>query len=571
MATKWGVPALLRTRHSHSSMGHCVRSRQRAHDGNGDWPIFEKVVFEYLRVPVVGTEHFAVGAPGQLLSRRRLLQAAAAGALALAGAGRSVGDHGVGPAAIDWTALAEKLTGRLVLAGKTTYAVDLQLYDPQFDGSRPAAIAYCANADDVARCVTFARSHHLPLAARSGGHSYAGYSTTTGLVVDVSLMSDAAVNADVAIVGAGARLIDMYSELAREGRSVPAGSCPTVGIAGLALGGGIGVMDRLHGLTCDHTVGLEVVTAAGEVVRADPHTNPDLYWACRGGGGGNFGIVTEFQFSTFPTTELALFSATWPWSAVADLLPAWLEWAPNSPDPLWSNCLLQTVPGAVAPTVMVGGVWSGTLADANAQLQALEKLAGRALSQVSGANGFADAMYIEAGCAGLSQAACHIAGRYPGGTLPRVQRILRSDILNEPLSDKGITAVVSGIAQRHDEGGPGDVIFDSWGGAINRVAPEATAFVHRKAIASAQYEVAFPPGVTAGPLLAGKKWMDGWYRSLRPYVSGEAYQNYIDPDLPDWEHAYYGANLAHLQRVKAEWDPDDVFQFAQGIPLPERS
>ncbi len=458
-----------------------------------------------------------------------------------------------------------------MLPSNSAYSFDVQLYDPQFDGSRPAAIAHCANADDVARCITFARSHHLPLAARSGGHSYAGYSTTTGLVVDVSLMSQVSVDGNVATVGAGARLIDMYSGLAREGRSVPAGSCPTVGIAGLALGGGIGVMDRLHGLTCDHTMGLEVVTAAGEVVRADPGTSPDLYWACRGGGGGNFGIVTEFRFSTFPTTELSLFSATWPWSAAADLLPAWLEWAQNSPDPLWSNCVLETIPGAVTPTVLVGGVWSGSLADASAQLRALAKVAGRPQSQVAGENGFADAMYIEAGCAGLSQAACHLAGRYAGGTLPRVLRILRSDILNEPLSDKGVAAVVSGIAQRHEEGGPGDVIFDSWGGAINRVAPEATAFVHRKAIASAQYEAAFSPGVAPGPLQAAKKWMDGWHRSLRPYVSGEAYQNYIDPELPGWLDAYYGANLARLEQVKAKWDPDDVLHFAQGIPLPARS
>jgi FAD/FMN-containing dehydrogenase len=472
------------------------------------------------------------------------------------------------PAPADWSLLADRLRGRLVLPANPAYLTDLQLFDPIYDASRPAAIAYCADAADVARCITFARSHHLPLVARSGGHSYAGYSSTPGLVIDVSLMSYASVAGSTATVGAGTRLIDMYSALARQGVSVPAGSCPTVGIAGLALGGGIGVVDRLHGVTCDHTVGLEMVTAAGEVVHAGPSTNPDLYWACRGGGGGNFGIVTEFQFSAFPTTEVSLFSATWPWPAAADLLPAWLEWAPNRPDPLWSNCLLQTVPGAAAPTVLVGGVWVGALADANAQLQALIKAVGRPESQVAGENSFENAMYIEAGCSGLSQAACHLAGRYPGGTLPRVLRILRSDILNEPLSANGIQAVVSGIEQRHREGGPGEVIFDSWGGAINRVAPGVTAFVHRKGIASAQYEAAFSPGVPAGPILAAKKWMDSWYASLRPYMSGEAYQNYIDPELPNWEHAYYGANLARLEQVKAKWDPDDVFHFAQGIPLP---
>jgi FAD/FMN-containing dehydrogenase len=360
----------------------------------------------------------------------------------------------------------------------------------------------------------------------------------------------------------------MYSDLAHNGVSVPAGSCPTVGIAGLALGGGIGVMDRLHGLTCDHIVGLEIVTAAGEVVRAGPGINPDLYWACRGGGGGNFGIVTEFQFSTFPITEVSLFSATWAWQAAAEVLPGWLEWVTSSPDPLWSNCLLQTSPGAGARTVLVGGLWAGSLADAGAQLRTLIEAVGGPQSQVAGANGFEDAMFIEAGCSGLSQAACHVAGQYPGGAVPRVLRLLKSDILNAPLSDKGVRAVLDGIDRRHQEGGPGEVIFDSWGGAINRVAPEATAFVHRKAIASAQYDAAFPPGVSAAALQAAGNWIDSWYASLRPYMGGEAYQNYIDAGLSDWEHAYYGANLARLEQVKAKWDPDDVFHFAQSIPLP---
>ena len=561
-----------------------------------------------MAVRAVFAGRYTVPDPDELLSRRRLLQIAAAGGLVMARglmntrehdgppkqqaprsaslrgglrAGPAPADRALDgpelpeatgtPAPADWSALSAKLAGRLVRPGNPAYATDLQLYDPQFDTSRPAAIAYCANADDVARCITFARSHHLPLAARSGGHSYAGYSGTTGLVIDVSLMSRVSRvshGGNIATVGAGARLIDLYSGLARDGVAVPAGSCPTVGIAGLALGGGIGVLDRLHGLTCDHTMGLEIVTAGGEIVHAGPSTNPDLYWACRGGGGGNFGIVTEFQFSTFPTTELSLFSATWPWPAAADLLPAWLEWASTSPDPLWSNCLLQTVPGTGAPTVLVGGVWAGSLAEANAQLQRLVRATGPPQSQVAGENGFADAMFIEAGCDGLSEPACHLAGRYPGGVLPRVLRLLRSDILNAPLSDKGVRAVVSGIRQRHEEGGPGEVIFDSWGGAINRVAPEATAFVHRKAIASAQYEAAFSPGVAAAPLREAKNWLDAWYNSLRPYVSGEAYQNYIDPSLATWEQAYYGSNLARLEGVKAKWDPDDVFHFGQSIPLP---
>jgi FAD/FMN-containing dehydrogenase len=472
----------------------------------------------------------------------------------------------VAPSEADWKALAGGLSGRLSRPGNSGYPVDLELYDPRFDGTHPAAIAFCANASDVARSITFAREHGLALTARSGGHSYAGYSTTSGLVVDVSRMSTVSVKGEVATVGAGAELIDVYSGLAQMGVSIPAGSCPTVGIAGLALGGGIGVMDRLHGVTCDNIVGLTLVTAAGDVVRADAATNPDLYWACRGGGGGNFGVVTEFRFATFPVMDISLFSLTWPWSAAATLVPAWMEWSSSGPDELWSNCLLEAYPGAATPHVQVGGTWAGSAGDAEAQLSKLVDAVGPPSSQSLGENGFEDVKYIEAGCPGMSEAACHLVGKYPGGTLPRMVSLAKSDIFNAPLSAAGVRALLAGVEERQSQGGPGGVVLDSWGGAISRVAPGATAFVHRRALASAQYLAEFPAGVASGNVRAAARWMNSWHASLRPYVSGEAYQNYIDPALADWAHAYYGANLRRLQKVKAKWDPDGVWRFAQSIP-----
>jgi FAD/FMN-containing dehydrogenase len=142
--------------------------------------------------------------------------------------------------------------------------------------------------------------------------------------------------------------------------------------------------------------------------------------------------------------------------------------------------------------------------------------------------------------------------------------------LNDRLSDAGVEAVLAGIERRQSEGGPGGVVFDSWGGAINRVAPGATAFVHRKALASAQYAAIFSEGAPPDDIERARNWMSNWYATLRPYMSGEAYQNYIDPTLANWEHAYYGANLTRLRQVKGKWDPDDVFHFAQSIPLPAK-
>jgi FAD binding domain/Berberine and berberine like len=474
-----------------------------------------------------------------------------------------------GPAtASDWAALGAKLSGRLSLPSTPGYPLDMELYDPRYDAIKPAAVSFCANADDVARCITFARDHALAMTARSGGHSYGGYSTTSGMVIDVSLMDRTVYNGKTATVGAGARLIDVYSGLAAQGVSIPGGSCPTVGIAGLALGGGIGVVDRLHGLTCDSISSLQVVTADGQVVTADASTNPDLYWACRGGGGGNFGVVTAFEFAPFGVVDLALFGASWPWEAADQLLPAWLQWASSAPDQLWSNCVLEADPGAATPRVYVGGVYAGGQVDANAQLAKLVSAVGQPSGQALGENSYADAMYIEAGCRGISQAACHLAGKYPGGTLARSVSVAKSDVLNTPLGDAGVRAVLAGIEQRQSQGGPGGVALDAWGGAINRVASDATAFVHRKAMASAQYVADFGPYGSAADVSSTQAWMGSWYASLRPFVSGEAYQNYIDPSLANWQQAYYGANLARLREVKAKWDPDDVWHFAQSIPLP---
>ena len=539
-----------------------------------------------------------------MLSRRRLLRIGAMGGLAALGAACGASRHNAGgttstsgstepsttttgstttvpttattsvtttvppPTQAEWKAFAAGLKGRLSMPGSPTYPVDLQLYDPVYDSIMPAGIAYCASASDVARSLAFGREHGLPLTARSGGHSYAGYSTTTGLVIDVSLMSQVVVTGNVATIGAGAQLIDVYSGLAPQGVSIPAGSCPSVGVTGLALGGGIGVMGRLRGLTCDSIVGLKVVTADGRTVVANAGTNSDLFWACRGGGGGNFGVVTEFRFSTFPAGPVCLFNARWPWSAAAELLPAWLAWAPVAPEPLWSNCLLAAAPGAATPTTRVGGVWAGSPADAKAQLAALIKAVGAPTSVSIVQHDYENAMYIEAGCRGLARAACHLAGKSPGGTLPRTVAIAKSDMLNSPLSTAGVNAVLAGIEQSQGEQVPGAVAYDSLGGQINRVPANATAFVHRKALASAQYDATFSEGVGTSTLQAAQGWLDSWYASLRPYVSGQAYQNYVDPSLANWQQAYYGANLARLEQVKAKWDPDNVFHFAQSIPLP---
>ncbi len=169
------------------------------------------------------------------------------------------------PTSADWAALARDLSGSLVRPGEADYTTAKRLFDPRFDYLSPAGVAYCDSPHDVSTCLAFVRKYGVPVAARCGGHSYAGWSSTSGLIVDVTRMAGVSVSGGTATVGAGTRLVDFYNDLAARGRAVPGGSCPTVGIAGLALGGGVGVVSRAYGLTSDNVTSMQIVTADGQL------------------------------------------------------------------------------------------------------------------------------------------------------------------------------------------------------------------------------------------------------------------------------------------------------------------
>ena len=193
--------------------------------------------------------------------------------------------------------------------GERSYPTAKELFDPRFDVLRPAGIAYCATPRDVSTCLAFVRKFGLPVAARSGGHSYAGWSSTParrphrGRHRDELLPGGPGGSVQV---GTGLHLIDMYQRLAARGLAVPGGSCATVGVAGLTLGGGVGVLSRAFGLASDNLQAVQIVTADGQVRTCTATQNSDLFWACRGGGGGNFGIATSFTFRTRPLSRLVV-------------------------------------------------------------------------------------------------------------------------------------------------------------------------------------------------------------------------------------------------------------------------
>jgi FAD/FMN-containing dehydrogenase len=435
-------------------------------------------------------------------------------------------------------ALAGELDGDVVVPGAAGYAAAARLWDRRFDGIRPRAIAFCANVADVQRTVRWGRVHGIRIVPRSGRHSLGGYSSGDGVVVaDVSRLHGVAVASGSATVGAGANLISVYASLAAQGVTIPAGSCATVGVAGLALGGGYGYASRLFGLTADNLRSVRIITADSRILECDASNHADLYWACRGGGGGNFGIATSFVFATHPVSNVATYELRWPWSHAAAAVDAWQRFAPTAPDALTS--VLDLIAEPAGPQVVSAGQFFGTERALKTLLAPLTAVGQSTL--ITSTHSYLDAMLHWARC--RDAATC---------TDDRVELTARSDYVAQPLPAEAISLLVAAIEK---EDGPNALHIDAQGGAINRVPKAATAFVHRDSLFSIQYTTH-----------SGRAWLDNLYASMRPYVSGYAYQNYVDPALAGWQHAYYGTNLSRLKAVKRAYDPHDVFHFAQSIP-----
>jgi FAD/FMN-containing dehydrogenase len=484
------------------------------------------------------------------LDRRELLRGAAAG-VAAATLLSWPGKARARPAGTPLPELESSLDGDLVSRSAAGYGTAKRLQNTRYDPIRPLAIAFCESAEDVARCVGWARRHGVRIAARSGGHSYAGYSTVGGgLLVDVTrLAAVEARSGGRASVGAGALLGDVYAGLWESSVTIPAGSCRGVGIAGLALGGGHGFSSRKLGLTCDVVERLTIVTADGEVRECSEAENADLFWACRGGGGGNFGVVTELTFRTTTVSNVATYQVSWPWARAAAVVAAWQELGPDAPDELFSVLALRAS-GDRGRTLTVGssGQFFGSAADLSALLAPLAAAGATSITAVD--RSFLSAVNLF------------------GGSTARSTFAAASAYARAPFSVAGIRVLTRAIEARAVRGnlGPGTIFLDSYGGAINRVAPDATAFVHRRERFSLQMIASWNAGDPPRVRDANLRWLREVRRALRPHVAPFAYQNYIDPDLASWKSAYYGSNYGRLVDVKRRYDPDNLFRFAQSIP-----
>ena len=471
------------------------------------------------------------------MNRRELLVRAAG-----LGAALAVPDWAWATADPRLKSLAAAVRGPVLARGGAGYALARLEYDSAYDAVMPLAVVQPLDAADVAAVIRWATKTGVHVVARSGGHSYGGYSTiSNGVVVDLQRLKGVAVSQGQAIVGAGARLGNIYNSLGTHGLAIPAGTCPSVGIGGHALGGGFGLASRAWGVASDNVVAAQIVTADGKVIVADAKHHPDLYWACRGGGGGNFGIVTRFTFRTHAVAQGSYFVATWPWAQAGEVIASFLAWAPHQPDALGALCRLAAGPGG--PTVQVFGQFLGS---ETALKSALASLQPPATKLTTGTASWLDLVRRWAGCLGHPLPECSVPGHtaFAGAsdyiaTVPTQAQLAKFALVVEA---RGASS--------------GALLIDAYGGAINRVKPGATAFVHRNVLASIQY---YSGGVGA------RTWVDSSRAALKPAVSGAAYVNYIDPHLANWQQAYYGANLSRLRAVKKKYDPHNLFHFPQSI------
>jgi FAD/FMN-containing dehydrogenase len=418
----------------------------------------------------------------------------------------------------------------------------------------PALRAVCRTEHAVAVMVSWVRENQLSFAVRCGGHSYEGFSQSADVVID--LRGLAAINVDthanLVTVGSGASLYHIYQAVAAKGLALQAGSCPTVGVSGHILGGGHGLLARSHGLTCDSMQQVTVVDAKSRVLTANETSEPDLYWACRGGGGGSFGIATEFRLRVFPLKSALVFGVSWKLSQAlaAKLFAAWQAWAPNAPSNITPIMKVGSAGGG-AITMRCIGQSVGSESELWAELKPLLTLSSPSSALSVQSLSFLDAVK-------------HFAGPLD---YEQVYMKAKSDYVLTPLNSDAIGVMMQALAAL--PAGAVVLLCDGYGGRIADVAADDTAFPRRKGTQFCiQYYSSWTLAADTPTHVANVARI---YAAMRPFMPGASYANYCDLDLADYASAYWGDNLPRLMAVKQHYDPDNLFHHAQSVPLPPQA
>jgi FAD binding domain/Berberine and berberine like len=456
-------------------------------------------------------------------------------------------------------ALQTAIGGQVILPDSPAYEEARKPAFAQYASLRPAAIVRCSTPADVVEAIALVQDLGLTIATRSGGHCFAGRSTTRGLVIDLSPLCSVELHGTVATIGAGATLGAIYGRLENEGRTIAAGSCPTVGIAGLTLGGGLGIFGRTYGLTSDQLLEAQVVLADGRVADCDAQRYSDLFWALRGAGAGQFGVVTRFVFKTVPVEELTCFRLGWPLTAANAVLEAWQAWAPEAPNELAASLLLNTF-GDVdrPPAVTLFGAGLGAKGETASLVDqlAVRAVADPVSSSLEQLPYKAARRFLSEHTPGVEQPATASGNEPPPNVV-----FNRSEFFRKPLPRGAIEALVAHFAAGRVHGQARELDLTPWGGAYNRVQAHATAFAHRNERFLLKHAVSLAGAAMTSDRDRARAWLSRSWALAHRYGSGGVFPNFAEPELDAWTTAYHRGNRNRLLQVKARYDPENVFRF----------
>ena len=447
--------------------------------------------------------------------------------------------------------LKRQIQGEVLLPGEEAYESARRIWNATID-KRPGAIARCDGTPDVVQAVNFARDNGVLLAIRGGGHNIAGNALCDGgLVIDLSRMKAAKVDAKarrVTIEG-GATLADLDAATQAHGLATPVGINSTTGLAGLTLGGGFGWLSRKYGMTIDNLESVEVVTAAGEAVKASAKEHPDLFWALRGGG-GNFGVVTRFEYRLHPVgPEVLSGLIVYPMSEAKPVLKQYRDFMKQAPDELTVWTVLRLAP----PLPFLPADAHGKGIAALAVFYAGDPKQGEKLIAPLRAFGKPVGEHI-----GMQPYTAWQQAFDPLLTAGARNYWKSHNFTNLP--DALFDAVVASLGKLPSP--QCEIFFGAIGGATTRQAPDAAAYGHRDALYVMNVHGRWD---TADEDARGIAWARDFFQASAPFASGGAYINFLTADEGDRVRSAYGANYDRLARVKRQYDPGNLFRVNQNI------
>jgi FAD/FMN-containing dehydrogenase len=437
-----------------------------------------------------------------------------------------------------------ELTGTVIRKNDPGYQEARRNWNP-YTNAYPLVFVFAHRNEDVANAVKWARENDVPIRMRSGRHALAKdfNQTDGGIVIDTGLMDGVILHRsqETAIVQAGIRVGKLVRMLAQEGFLAPFGDSSTVGIGGISTGGGITAIQRTAGVISDNILSATIVDAKGDSLHVSAHENSDLFWAIRGGGGGNFGIITSYKFKIRPAPRrVGIFQIIWPWAQVETVVDAWQRWAPSA------DTRLGTILEAYSKTnglLRSQGIFLGSKAELRKVLEPFVATGTPITTRVD------EVTLLEA-----------IDFWAPNEPPFDNQNSVWSSAWEEDLLPEEALKAIHDFLEKA-KGTESNFFFLNSGGAMNQIPPNATAFFWRNTKYYLEWDASW---TNAADAQRNIQLVDQTRARLQPYITG-SYVNVPDLKIRNYGEEYYGSNFTRLRKVKAKYDPDNVFCFAQSL------